>query len=396
MFNPGDRVIVNEEVGTVIYLEEMDTFNRNPASYFIEFDNGKRLSVDAIFVFPYSGKNGYVLRKGSKRKIAISDFEVLDSISKLKFNNGLWRSEKQAEFLLNNLPPDQDPNAVAWMEQMGLKGKAYFIMKSLDNYGHQDISKIRMVGEVVIVDGGGLVATGTVKINHPNKSKGIDDFVPAWDRFVEISFLRKEDPVIYIDLEEKESIKQKEKEDRFLKAKEELDLLHQIPNWEGVDILVSFEKQLQDGWSLSLKQKAVLQKFVAYNLFDEGKEKWKDNMKWFSNYVVNDLIPYMINAWSNDAEWKDVTMKEERIEELKKLREKLKDLGLRKVNTETDYIRDQVELNILHDVGVRYPMSWNFFDDLSDQYLKAMKSKNLTKKAVDWMAWLDYAVKKLK
>ena len=566
MFNPGDKVVVNGKIGAVLYLEELDMYGRNPASYFIEFEDGQKLSVDAGFVSPYTGKTatkgipksfksylkkyfrgdfddfigalddfsfveyaesfededeavadlydwidsvydqvveflfslqfplkiyrrvrassfdkinlnelgqyysldedaadtywgnyggdvyliegeidvdaidwmssiiarlnpnfdfGYQeaevrLKKGAllhnvyikkdgldkrvsvkdvkafKRKLAITDFEALDSISKLKFNEGLWRSEKQAEFLLNNLPPKQDPDALAWMEQMGLKGRAYFLMKSLSNYGHQDISKIRMVGEVIVVDGGGLVATGTVKIKHPNKEKGIDNFTPDWDRFIEISFLRKKEPVIWIDLDEKEDIKRKEIEERNLKAKEELDLLYQIPGWEQVDILRSFESQLKEGWVLSPKQKVILQKFIAYNLFDDSKEKWRENMKWFNNYIVNDLLPYMINAWGNDVEWKDVSMKEERIEELRKLREKLKDLGVKKVNTETDYIRDQVENSILHDVGVRHPMSWNFFDDLSDQYLKAMKSKNPTKKAVDWMAWLDYAVKKLK
>jgi hypothetical protein len=199
-------------------------------------------------------------------EMADDDNELFNSLTALaKFNNGHWKSEKQARFMLDRLktfPPNQ--TAQAWADKEGLQGRAYSQLVTL-GYGKTDPSKVRYAARVVVVDNGGVGYVGSVKVKHATK----DDPTTSLDwSTVKPKFVRSIEPVLKLDLES-------ELQSKVLKNQPDINLIKSIPGWQDRDILVSFLAQLEDGKPLSDKQRLILQKFLPQKeVFVGDKAQW--------------------------------------------------------------------------------------------------------------------------
>lgn len=189
-----------------------------------------------------------------------------------KFGGGLWKSEKQARFLLNAIdsPQFKDRGAEAWANKHGFEGQAFSVMQRIEGYGARDASKTRYWAQVFVVDKYGVVARGKVKVIHP---KGDERGLSLDWTDVTVDFKRTAKPEIGVDIHA-------ELRAAVEKNKPNIDLIKTIPGWESKDILVDFLRQLEGGRPLSLGQLAVVQKMVPdKELFLGAKGEWKKHFE---------------------------------------------------------------------------------------------------------------------
>lgn len=191
----------------------------------------------------------------------------------IKNNDGLWKSEKQARFLKKqlDLPALKSAKATAWAQKNGYHGKVFSTMSRIEGFGTRTISKIRYFSQVFVVDDGGVLVRGKVKVVHAKEDGG--RFYQDWDN-VTVNWRRTKEPTIMApDLDA-------ERAAQIEKNRPMMDLITRIPGWEDKDILDDFMSQLKSGRPLSPKQQAVLQKMMP----DKGailgdKESWKADWK---------------------------------------------------------------------------------------------------------------------
>lgn len=191
----------------------------------------------------------------------------------IKRNKGQWKTEKQARFLLDRMSDRRfkDRSAEAWAKRKNLEGlRVFSMMKPIEGYGFKDPSKIRYYARVYVIDQGGVVARGRVKVLHPKKGS-FGSAKMDWNQ-VEIDFRRPKSarPSVWVDLDTERSAQAK-------KNQPQIDLIKAIPGWEGKDILVSFVRQLEQGLTLSPKQKSVVQQMApSTELFIGDKKNWEE------------------------------------------------------------------------------------------------------------------------
>ena len=189
--------------------------------------------------------------------------------SLIKYNDGLWKSEKQARFLKKQLGMLKSAPATAWAQKNGYQGQAFATMSRIEGFGTRTISKIRYASQVFVVDDGGVLVRGKVKVIHATQDGG--RFSQDWDN-VTVNWRRTKEPTIMApDLEA-------ERKDQLEKNRPMKDMITRIPGWEDKDILVDFMSQLERGQALSPKQTSVLQRMMP----DKGailgdKESWKSD-----------------------------------------------------------------------------------------------------------------------
>lgn len=216
--------------------------------------------------------------------------DAMKSLSGLaKFNSGVWKSEKQARFLLNTLRYIKpDAAAKAWLAQSGMKGRVYVQFVKLP-YAKNDPTKVRYVGRIAVVDGGGVVYLGTAKVKHLSQD---NNTVEIDYSSLKDSFTREVTPTLVIDVDA-ELAAQAEKN------KPDIELIKSIPDWESKDILVSFVQQLSAGKQLSPNQKLVIQKFMpAATMFVGEKDKWAETWEAFKKVAGTYALGFA-QAYSN-------------------------------------------------------------------------------------------------
>jgi len=222
----------------------------------------------------------------------LTEADVISDVTKslfslAKHNKGHWKSEKQARFLLSRMkgPFFKDSSADAWAKKQGHDGRAFTLMQALKGFGKYDPSKVRYSAHVFVVDNGGVVAIGKIKVLHPKGDEKATTL--AWDK-VETKFERKVPPSIVVDLAS-------EKKAQVAKNQPDIDLLKSIPGWEGKDILVSFLRQLEKGRTLSSKQRYILQKFLPdETVFSKDKAEWQSGWDQFISAICNKLMPAIL------------------------------------------------------------------------------------------------------
>ncbi len=166
-------------------------------------------------------------------------------------NDGHWKSEKQARFLLERLEGVRDPKVESWAKKHGISGDVitFVASKHLEGSGVRDVSRRRYVGNVFVVDSGGVVAIGKPKFDHVTAQ-------PKWDREVELVWKREKEPTLRVD-------PAAEKRAKAEKNRPEIEKIRALPAYrEAGSILRDFVRQLEDGRELSIKQKAILQKYT--------------------------------------------------------------------------------------------------------------------------------------
>lgn len=196
--------------------------------------------------------------------------EIATSLDKIaRFKGGLWASEKQGRFLQNFAREFDDPEAKAWAHKNGYKGHAFSLMKKL-GYAKSDPTKIRYVACVYVVDAGGIVATANLKVKHPTATD--PDTTVDWST-AKLDFERKDAPSVTVDIDAERSA-------AVANNKPTMDLIRTIPDWENVDILVSFMDQLKRGRELSFRQQDIVQKLLP----PEAQASLGDRKEWAALY----------------------------------------------------------------------------------------------------------------
>jgi len=215
----------------------------------------------------------------------ISDtFRSLSSLA--RYNNGLWKSDRQARFLLNRIssPGYRDRSAEAWARRHGYRGHAITNIVSDKRYGRRDVSKVRYYGDVFVVDNGGVVAKGRLKISQAKPKQGQYGHEVDWGG-TKVEFERKKIPTIVVDVE-------KERQAAVRKNEPDIEMIKSIPGWEGKDILVDFIRQLENGRALSPAQKGVVQRMMPEkDIFLGQKEDWKHTWERYKKLITKALVP---------------------------------------------------------------------------------------------------------
>lgn len=214
---------------------------------------------------------------------ATSPSDMAKTLSGLaKFSDGLWKSEKQARFILNSLEGGmfKDRAAEAWAHKHGFEGKALSVMQRIEGYGSSNVSKARFFANVFVVDNYGVVVRGKVKVVHPKAG----EFNASLDwNDVKIEFKRTAKPTIGVDIAAELRV-------AVAKNRPTIDLIKTIPGWDGKDILVDFMRQLEAGRPLSLGQMAVVQKMVPdKELFLGAKGEWPKHFDGYKKLALKIL-----------------------------------------------------------------------------------------------------------
>jgi hypothetical protein len=359
------------------------------------------------------GESGVVMKISEQLSSALLEFqphgvgEVLKSLSYLaKRNHGHWKSEKQARFLLNKMddPLFKDRAAEAWAHRKGLEGHAFGEMIDL-GYGRTDPSKIRYAGVVYVVDGGGIVYKGKVKVVHPKKGQG--SAYLDWGN-VKDEFVRRRPPELFVDLKA-------ELRAKVARNQPDIDLIKSIPGWETKDILMDFMRQLERGYALSLKQRAVLQKMMPErNLFLGDKENWKKLLVRFKKGVATKLIPATrqnledkigkykgsdveredsFSAFRKKGE-KGETWGEWYADTMAPYDEALKDVRAWQFPAEREWVfrRAIWDLFSIYSRGVTPEYGVDSFEEITKQMERAIKAKKPSKKALGVLGFVARAV----
>lgn len=335
---------------------------------------------------------------------------VLRSLDTLaKRNQGHWKSAKQGLFLLRQIDSNvgghyQDRRADAWAHRRGFRGRTFSVMKDL-GYGKRDPSKIRYSGVVYVVDGGGIVYRGKVKVVHPRGRVGQAelDFGNVQDTFV-----RRRPPEIIVDPDA-------EQRARMERNRPDIELIKSIPGWETKDILVDFVRQLERGYGLSLKQRAVVQKMLPdQELFLGSKFLWAVRRAKFKEIIIPKVIAAMredfdsrygqykgskeqrsdsFSAFRKEGE-KGETWGEWYADQVKPYDKAVKVAKGGKFPEDLRWLATRASWNLFHlySGGHTPEMGVETFQDIDEQMAKAIKAKKPTKKSLGVVAYVTKVV----
>jgi len=204
--------------------------------------------------------------------------DLLRSFNTLaKYNDGLWKSEKQGRFLWSWADGDdllKPSNAAAawakstgWYDRSDKRQRLLQFISLLGQYGKRDPTKTRFTGTFVLIDGTGVLATAGFKVKHVKKGEdSAFDPVPgsAKTRFVRD---RKVVPPLNVDPAgdaAREQAKQLKANEPVIKA------IESIPNWQSQDIFVDFHDILMAGGTLSPNMMRVVERNVPLPVMNVG------------------------------------------------------------------------------------------------------------------------------
>lgn len=211
-------------------------------------------------------------------------FRSLDGL--VRSNDGLWKSDRQARFLLNRItgPAYRNRAAEDWARKQGYRGHVIANIALDERYGRRDLSKVRYYGNVYVIDDGGVVMRGKLKINHAKSERGQYEFDVDWGA-TKLEFERKKNPTIVVDVEG-------ERKAAVKKNQPDIELIKTIPGWESRDILVDFIRQLENGHPLSLGQRGVVQRMIPEKaIFLGQKEEWKKTWDRYAKLIGDVVVP---------------------------------------------------------------------------------------------------------
>ena len=312
--------------------------------------------------------------------------EMAKSLNSLiKYNDGLWKSDRQARFILNSVWDDKD--AQAWAKKKGYKGKAFSINTRFTGYGKRDVSKIRIFTQAFVVDNGGVVARAKVKFVHPKE--GNEGYID-WDSY-NVTFERTAKPSVKVDID-------KEKRDAIKKNQPDIKLIKSIPNYEDKDILVSFLRQLESGSALTIKQKAILQRMVP-----EKKIELGDKAVWISAWEeYKKILGHRGLYGAIHDNWVEMFADDPRSDKQKQINEiKKAGMNFTKTGKSDIFWLDNEPVNILHSSFNITRPRWaggysDYIHDEMQKIIKAPKSRKMTKRGADVLSHVLRVVDRFK
>ena len=231
--------------------------------------------------------------------------------SLVKYNDGLWKSEKQAKFLLKFIKNySSSPGSLVfdWASSHTDFDPAtdfvLFMKFKLKQFGKINISKVRYAGFIFVVDPHGVKVRAKASVNHPSASNPDANF--EFGGKATINFNRSSIGSISIDIREEERSKERERLRKVKKNQPMIDKIKSISDWEDKDILVSFVDQLERGYELSLKQNAVVQRMLPQDEMELGDaDAWESLVPEVLSLMTKKLIPVFISAWKDFDVWQE-------------------------------------------------------------------------------------------
>lgn len=232
--------------------------------------------------------------------------DLLRSFNTLaKYNDGLWKSEKQGKFLWSWAANDKflqgSKEAIAWAKQTGWydaadkKQRVLQFILVMEGFGKRDITKIRYSGTFVLIDGTGVLAVAGFKVQHP---KGGEETRPEpIAGTAKTRFARDRNVVPPINVDPagdaaREKAKQLKLNEPVIKA------IESIPDWRGQDIFVDFHTILMGGGTLSPGQMRVIERNVPLPVMNVGSpDDLLAKMNEMDRWVERVFIPKTSEAW---------------------------------------------------------------------------------------------------
>lgn len=313
----------------------------------------------------------------------------LDSL--VQRNNGLWKSDRQGDFLLSaaQSPAFQRREAQAWAKKQKVPfTKAIYYQVSIEGYGKINVKKIRMRGMVYLLDQGGVVLRGKVPIIHPKGDQG--GFIPNWSS-VQINFRRPKDVVPKIIVEDPEAKKQKQ----IKKNQPIIRKIKTIPNWEDKRILVDFIRMLENGYTLSPAQMNVVKRMLPDGFKLADREQWQKNFDTFIENIRTKVLPAHRRVFEitneqgeySDQDWQRYT------QEFNMAEREYKSRGYTSVSWIGAYIIHMLEAL----VGDTTPVAIDGepSEELYRQHQKALRAKKPSKKAIKNETFIQKVAEKL-
>jgi hypothetical protein len=213
------------------------------------------------YLYSFIYTNSFDLTEG------MNDDDIAKSLySLVKYNDGHWKSEKQAKFLQSRLKHEHTTHIQSWMKGHHYQGKGFLYVSKIPGTGTRDTSKARYMAKLFIWDTGGV--SHVIRMKYVHAKKGQQGFYVDWKDKGKETWKRTKEPVVQVDLEKETAIKARANAPMIAKIQE-------IPNWENNNLLRSFISQLKAGRTLSFKQLNILNRMnPSAEKEDLGQEEW--------------------------------------------------------------------------------------------------------------------------
>jgi len=226
--------------------------------------------------------------------------ELIKSLHSLvKYNQGLWKSDRQAKYLMRELSTTRSilarpgDDAYGWAQrQSEFDSRTDYVVSSLSTiggYGKKDPSKIRYTGVFFIVDGHGVKIRAKAKVHHPTRERP-EVFLTGQ---ATVNFTRQDTGEVFLDQREEERRIEEERQQTLRANQPFIDQIKTIPGWQSKDILQSFLDQLERGHPLSVRQKGVLQRMLpSGTAMDFGDpDEWLASLARIDQVVKTCILP---------------------------------------------------------------------------------------------------------
>jgi hypothetical protein len=219
-----------------------------------------------------------------------------------KYNDGLWKSEKQGVFLWKwaaGKMIQRTRQAAAWARSTGWydakdqKQLALQFVTVDERFGKRDPTKIRYNGAYALIDGTGVLAIASVKVKHPKA--GEDTAPETIPSTAKTTFTRSHDvvPPINVDPagdEARRKAKQLKENEPTIKA------IESIPGWEEQKIFRDFHRILMAGGTLSPNMMRVVERNLPTPVMNVGSaEDVQTKMDELDRWVERVFFPPVID-----------------------------------------------------------------------------------------------------
>ena len=236
------------------------------------------------------------------------DKTLLTSFNSLAKNNkGFWKSEKQGLFLLHSIKNrTQDHAFSSWTnghDSLAISKTLTFHTTQDLGYGKTDVSKIRMIGWVAILDEGGIVAIAKGKVQHATGSEEKEGDWKIIPSSLQTTFSRPESekPSIVVDFFGGERKKQEETQKRVEESKPLLEKIKSIKNWMSSDFLKAMAEKVEDGIPLTPNMIQALDrifeketgKSTGMDLGIGSLEDWQKDFETIKHVVKTVIAPVL-------------------------------------------------------------------------------------------------------
>lgn len=237
--------------------------------------------------------------------------------SLVKNNGGNWKSDRQAKYLLiqakrfwsDSKSSQNQKVAEQWAKKFGFDFKGTLsdnciVLALITGWGpaKRDVTKIRALGWLVVLDNGGVAALGKVKVQHPTKAKKPLrdwDFIP---NTIQTTFEKKTEPTIVVDFFEENRKRSEEDLARRKKNEPLVQKIKAIPGYEKSSFLKDMVGILERGYELTPRQMATVNKYLP----DTERQdiglgdwtEWKDDLKTFGDLVEERIVPALVEFYT--------------------------------------------------------------------------------------------------